>query len=198
MPIYSTPVWQSEYENFEENREKFLEFVHNYRENNPEGKNVSNVGGYQSPKTLQLEGVFSDLYDHICSIALKAASDLDFIDLDIGISSAWININDHKGCINAQHIHDSVFAGVFYLSAPEGSGKLILKNTSMNEMWPGSKLSSEKNQFTATDVQIDPVEGDIILWPSYLPHSVNPNTHDGERISISFNIDFAPKGSLRS
>jgi len=37
-------------------------------------------------------------------------------------------------------------------------------------------------------MSVDPVEGFLFMWPSYLPHSVDQNNHDEERISISFNI----------
>ena len=52
----------------------------------------------------------------------------------------------------------------------------------------------KKNQFTGESIRIEPLEGNIILFPSYLPHSVETNNHDEERISISFNIIALPKG----
>ena len=45
-------------------------------------------------------------------------------------------------------------------------------------------------------IRIEPVEGNIILFPSYLPHSVETNNHDEERISISFNLIALPKGTI--
>ena len=38
------------------------------------------------------------------------------------------------------------------------------------------------------DTEIMPRSGLLILFPSFLPHSVNPNLSEEERISISFNI----------
>ena len=43
---------------------------------------------------------------------------------------------------------------------------------------------------------IEPEEGSILFFPSYLPHSVTTNNHDEERISISFNVIALPKGSI--
>ena len=37
--------------------------------------------------------------------------------------------------------------------------------------------------------QIKPMEGDLLLFPAYLPHSVGMNLSDEDRIVISFNID---------
>jgi hypothetical protein len=54
----------------------------------------------------------------------------------------------------------------------------------------------KKNQYTGESIKISPVEGNLMIWPSYLPHSVETNNHDDERISISFNIVVLPKNSI--
>ena len=40
---------------------------------------------------------------------------------------------------------------------------------------------------------ISPVEGSLVLFPSYLDHSVNENISNEERIVISFNISLLLK-----
>ena len=40
---------------------------------------------------------------------------------------------------------------------------------------------------------ITPVEGGLVLFPSYLDHSVNENYSNEERIVISFNINLVLK-----
>jgi uncharacterized protein (TIGR02466 family) len=129
-------------------------------------------------------------------MAYKAIADLDFIDCDIAMTEAWLNINDSRQCMNTEHVHGDVFSGVFYVQTPEGSGKLSIANPGINRMWGGCQLASLKNQFTGETIRIEPVEGNIILFPSYVPHSVETNDHDEERISISFNIIALPKGSI--
>jgi uncharacterized protein (TIGR02466 family) len=197
MPIYSTPLWQSDYPEFEEHKDIFLKSVREYRDQNPSIQR-SNISGYHSPETLQTVPELRPLFEYICKIAFKACADLDFIDCDIAITSAWLNINNSRQCMNSEHIHGEVFSGVFYLSAPEESGKLVIQNPGMNRMWKGSFLTSEKNRFTGECIRIDPVEGNIILFPSYIPHSVETNNHDEERISISFNMIAVPKGHINN
>jgi uncharacterized protein (TIGR02466 family) len=197
MPIYSVPLWNSEYPEFEEHKEKFLSAIKEYKEQNPSKKTPrSNVAGYQSPDTLQHVSELCPLFEYICQMGFKACADLDFIDCDIALTSAWMNINDSRQCMNSEHIHGDVFSGVFYLQTPEESGKLCLVNPAINRMWQGCSLTSKKNQFTGESIKIEPVEGNIILFPSYLPHSVETNNHDEERISISFNLIALPKGSI--
>ena len=195
IPVYTTPLWQSKYPEFEKNKEIFLDVVREYKDKNPSVE-LSNISGYQSPMTLQKVPELNSLFGYICRLAKKATNDIDFIDCDIALTSAWVNINDSRQCMNSEHIHSDVFSGVFYLKAPEGSGKLVIKNHTINQMWEGCKFALQKNQFTAESIRIEPEEGSIILFPSYLPHFVETNNHDEERISISFNVTVAPKGSF--
>jgi uncharacterized protein (TIGR02466 family) len=197
ISIYSVPLWQSEYPEFEENKEVFLSAIRKYKEKNPTKKIPrSNVKGYQSPDTLHHVEELRPLFEYICQMAFRAIGDLDFVDCDIAITSSWLNINDSRQCMNSEHIHGEVFSGVFYLKAPDESGNLCLQNTCINKMWKGCDLTSSKNQFTAETVRIEPIEGTILLFPSYLPHSVETNNHDEERISISFNLIALPKGLI--
>ena len=129
-------------------------------------------------------------------IVIKAAEDLGFIPIDVALTSVWFNINDSRQCMNAEHTHGDTFSGVFYLKAPEGSGRLVLQNPGINRLWQGLSLVERKNQFTGEKISIAPVEGNIVMFPSYLPHWVEPNDHDDERISISFNVICLPEGSL--
>ena len=98
--------------------------------------------------------------------------------------------------MNSEHVHDRMFSGVFYLQVPEGSGRLVVQNPGINRMWDGCQMTSNKNQYTAEISNIEPVEGDILFFPSYLPHSVETNNHDEERISISFNVITIPNGTM--
>lgn len=195
MPIYSVPLWQSEYPEFDEHKEIFLNAVRTYKDQNPSVQK-SNIAGYHSPETLQGVPELRPLFEYLCQLGFKAVADLEFVDCDIALTSAWMNINDTRQCMNGEHVHGEVFSGVFYLSAPEESGKLVLQNPAINRMWNGCALTSHKNQFTGESIRIEPVEGNILLFPSYLSHSVETNNHDEERISISFNLIALPKGSI--
>lgn len=196
MPIYSVPLWQSEYPEFEEHKEIILNACKRYQQENPISENKSNICGYQSPRFLHAKEELRSLFEYICQMGFKASSDLDFIDCDVFITSSWVSVNSSRQCMNSEHVHGEVFSGVFYLSAPEESGKLVLQNPAINRMWKGCALTSQKNPFTGESIRIEPVEGNILLFPSYLPHSVETNNHDKERISISFNLIALPKGSV--
>lgn len=195
IPIYSIPLWQSEYPDYEDEKEVILTALKKYKKETP-NQEKSNICGYQSLDNLYAVEELNSLFEYVCQLAHKAVSDLEFIDCDIALTGAWLNVNDSRQCMNSEHIHEGVFSGVFYINAPEGSGKLVLQNPGINRMWSGSKLTGQKNQFTGESIRIEPVEGNILLFPSYLPHYVETNNHDEERISISFNVIALPKGSI--
>ncbi len=196
LPAYTTPIWESTYPEFSEHKSLFLDVVKKYKEENPSEKD-SNIFGYQSPKTLQTIPELSPLYQYICEMSFKAIIDLEFIDCDIALTSAWLNVNDTKQCMNSEHIYDDVFTGVFYLHTPEKSGSMVIKNQAINPMWKGCKLRSNKNQLNAETIRVSPGEGGIVLLPAYLPYYVEPNDHDEERITISFNVIALPKGTIQ-
>jgi uncharacterized protein (TIGR02466 family) len=198
VPIFSTPVWMSVFPDFENHKDSFLACVRNFKNKNPQGENKSNISGYQSPFTLQGEGELRPIFQYVCEMAMQAVQDLNFIDSNIFLTHAWVNFNDTRQCMNSEHVHGEVFSGVFYLQAPPESGKLVLTNPGMNRLWGGCQLVKEKNQFTGEMMKIEPEEGSIILFPSYLPHAVETNNHDEERISISFNLMVLPEGQFVS
>jgi uncharacterized protein (TIGR02466 family) len=196
LPTFSTPIWMSVYPDFEEHKTSFLTCVRNFKENNPQGEHKSNIAGYQSPFTLQGEEELRPLFQYVCEMAIQAVQDLNFIPNNIFLTHAWVNFNDSRECMNSEHVHGEVFSGVFYLKVPPNSGKLVLNNSAMNRLWSGCSLIQEKNQFTGEQMKIEPEEGSIILFPAYLPHSVETNSHDDERISISFNLMVLPEGQF--
>ena len=100
MPIYSVPLWQSEYPEFDEHKEIFLNAVRTYKEQNPSAQK-SNIAGYHSPETLQGVEELRPLFEYLCQLGFKAVGDLDFVDCDIALTSAWMNINDTRQCMNS-------------------------------------------------------------------------------------------------
>ena len=187
-PIYSVPLWTSEYPDFEENKESYLEILRNFKNEFPQEETKSNRNGYHSPDTVHRIPELAPLFEYICQLGWRAVTDLNFNECKIAITSAWVNFNDNRSAYHCEHVHEHTFSGVFYVKAPEGSGKLNIINPAINNMWIGNGMVDQKNQFTAQKISIEPVEGNILLFPSYVSHAVETNDHDDERIAISFNM----------
>jgi len=193
IQIYATPVWESAYPEFNDHKQQFLDCVTKFKTKYPDGIHKSNINGYQSPMTLTHETSMAPLFEYIAQTAQKAMFDMQFVNCDVYISAAWVNFNESRNQYNCEHIHQDTFSGVFYLQVPENSGKLCLVNPGMNPLWQGAMLVDKKNKFNADRLRIEPKESQLLLWPSYLSHAVEPNSHDETRISISFNVICIPK-----
>ena len=193
IQIYSTPLWESTYPNFNEHKQQFLDRVTAFKETNSDGISKSNINGYQSPMNLTNEEDMAPLFEFVAQMAQKAIFDLQFVNCDVYLTASWVNFNDSRNQYIAEHVHQDTFSGVFYLQIPEKSGKLVLVNPGLNPLWQGAMLVDKKNKFNADRLRIEPKEGQVLLWPSYLTHAVEPNDHDETRISVAFNVICIPK-----
>ena len=76
---------------------------------------------------------------------------------------------------------------------PEGAGRLKLEDPRLPMMMAAPPLKSDAPAKRFDYIQ--PKQGDIILWESWLRHEVMPSQREDARISISFNyslIDSSP------
>ena len=86
------------------------------------------------------------------------------------ITALWGNIY-HKGDYTDPHDHmPAAYSFTYYVKVPEGSAPLILDD--LGEIWT-------------------PKEGDLVLFPAHLKHSVPKHTIDEDRISIAGNLTTA-------
>ena len=98
----------------------------------------------------------------------------------------WCSVyreGDHHG----SHNHpNSLIAGTYYAQVVADSSSITLeapwKNHVMHDTLP----------FKESTYPYKPNAGDMLLWPSWLDHRVNPQVKtDNPRIAISFNLDYA-------
>ena len=92
----------------------------------------------------------------------------------------WAGVGE-PGSENREHTHTNSFlSGTIYFQS-EGTGKIefmpyLYVYRTMLPQWPyyGSSF-------------YDPLDGDILIFPSYLLHKVERNPSEFQRINISFN-----------
>ena len=107
--------------------------------------------------------------------------------LDWYITGSWLNINK-PGEHHHSHYHpNSYLSAVFYITCLPND-HIVFRNRSSglyNNIEFPKKKSTEWN---ATGISQNVIEGDLIIFPSWVSHSVNRNeTKNRERISLSFN-----------
>ena len=107
------------------------------------------------------------------------------------ITQSWLNFNGHNQALH-EHIHpNSIVSGVWY---PQIDTKMPPIKFSKNQQsqW---QLSTEKyNSFNGMVCMFPMNKGELIIFPSWIRHSVPINTKNSDRISLSFNT--WAKGSL--
>lgn len=93
----------------------------------------------------------------------------------------WTNVNN-PGSRNVIHSHSqSHFSCVYYIQGTD-TGDLRLVN-------PSNLLSNTINSgIFVRDFYFSPRDGDLILWPGWIPHEVEPNLSNKQRINIVFDI----------
>ena len=114
-------------------------------------------------------------------------------DSEMVITQSWHNMNG-KGESHHEHSHpNSMVSGVWYPQIYESSPPIQFRKQHQRDV----ELSIAKyNNFNSSTFLIPMKAGELILFPSDLPHSVPINQSDQERISLSFNT--WTKGSMGS
>jgi hypothetical protein len=103
---------------------------------------------------------------------------------------AWVNINPLGG-YNVQHTHpNSDYTFVYYLT--DSTVEIVLNHPHQFEQFNHAVSVDEQygRQYGLSSIhKIKPKRGDILMFPSYVPHHVESNTVSRDRISISWNSD---------
>jgi uncharacterized protein (TIGR02466 family) len=174
--IFFVPIWGYIIKGEQYHSSDYLDLIENLQATEPSARK-SNFGGWQSRDNLHKEGVFQELNKSLLLLANDIAKSQALP--PVHLISMWANIN-YKNSFNAPHTHEGIFSGVFYLTAPENSGKLIFKNP---------VVRSETSPYKLADYPIQPAPLACIIFPSWLEHYVEPSLSDEKRVSLSFNFD---------
>ena len=107
---------------------------------------------------------------------------------ELKITGMWTIINPSQAS-NARHIHSNNFiSAAYYVKANKDSGDIVFYDPRSANSIRTPKVN-EPNKLNSNLFSITPKEGLLVLFPSYLHHSVESKRSDEERIVISFNIN---------
>jgi uncharacterized protein (TIGR02466 family) len=147
-------------------------------------------GGWHSDTDL-LEwggGPVRQIADHALRLATANTKTVKGAELRWAVE-AWANVNG-TGAGNAPHIHGgNYWAAVYYVKKGHGEGgRLWLHDPRM----PGLRMYAPSLRFTGAGPEgayrFQPEAGQLVLFPAWLMHSVEPWSGDDQRISIAMNI----------
>jgi len=150
----------------------------------------SNVSGWHSNNILNNQKFFN-LTEKITSIASEEFSHVLNKDRILKLNNCWFNINN-KGAYNQSHVHPmSVLSGVLFVDA-EKSSPILFENINYYSQFYLDGCLEEKfkvNFGVLLDASYSPINGTMLIFPSYLHHSVRQNLQNKDRITISFNFN---------
>ena len=143
--------------------------------------------GWQSGHDLHKLDAFHELIE---SIDVTVRDVLDYLrigEVAFEITGCWANMNA-PGAAHGLHSHPNNFlSGVYYVRVPSGGDTINFHDPRSQTgilRPPVVELSADNTDQVVVRVS----EGTVLLFPAWLPHSVDANRGDRDRISVSFNV----------
>jgi uncharacterized protein (TIGR02466 family) len=145
--------------------------------------------GWQSGQALHECAELQALFSCVRHLAGSILRFLRIRQADLEVTGCWATILS-RGAMHRVHSHPNNFlSGVYYIRVPPGADTINFhdpRSQSRVIRPPVTELTAENTDQVVVRVQ----NGTLLMFPSYLDHSVDTNTVDDERISISFNMMF--------
>ena len=187
--IFPTPIWTMQLDKYENVNELMFNYIKSQQKSDEIGINKSNVKGWHS-KDFDLNDKDPQTFiAFILPSIEQVMTDMnwDKIKQTAKINNMWAIINT-GGSANLRHQHgNSTISGAYYVRAPINSGDIVFYDPRPAPVYSHPNVTNP-NILNAQVNGVSPKEGALVLFPSYLDHSVNENKSAEERIVISFNI----------
>ena len=192
LKFFAQPVLKYKVENFSYFNEGLLEYIKKMNKEDNVGITRSNRGGWHSkPFDLKdknsiqhkfLMETTKYVFDAIKTFGWKLIPERTMV------TEMWAIINKPHD-FNVIHTHpNSYLSAAYYVKAPKNGGKFVVENplSVAKHSYPALE---KQNEFNIKIAGLDVKEGELLIFPAYLPHKVEENKADEDRIVISFNIN---------
>ncbi|MEX2124609.1 MAG: 2OG-Fe(II) oxygenase family protein [Woeseia sp.] len=157
---------------------------------NPDFGGIPPGGSWQSAQHLHHREQLADLSSCIHRTAQTVLRFLRVGTNAIEITACWANVNA-KGTAHAIHSHPNNFlSGIYYVQTHPGADSVNFHDPRPQTgiiRPPVTELTSQNTDQVVVTVS----DGTLLMFPSWLAHSVAPNKSDKLRISTSFNMMFS-------
>ena len=152
---------------------------------------IETYGSWVTRDDLQDLPKFKELTSVLMEEAARALDILTIKRDSHYISCMWANIAP-VGTAHMEHIHaNSMYSGVVYLQSPEGSQPTIFADPRPGAQMLQPDYENPNPNILGARWSTAGERGGICIFPSWLPHSVQPvpaTDSNIERITLSFNI----------
>ena len=177
LQIFPTPILITKYEG---DLSKELKYVDNL----PYKEQKSNAN-FKSKDTYLMEiEELKNIKNFFYESLNKYTKNISQSDQRLVITQCWANKNP-PGSKHHEHVHpNSILSGVFYLKQDKTLPPIQFNQSIQHVM----KLDPKKyNNLNSETFLLPCVDGELLLFPSNLKHSVPTNLGKEARISLSFN-----------
>ena len=191
LQLFPTCVWRYEVADAGRLNARLTATLDEIRAGTPSrGKNP---GSWQSPGDLHSRAEFRELTEAIVQALERVMDYLQIKHKGLIITNCWANVTKDGASHHAHSHPNNLLSGVYYVSAPENSAKIVFEDPrpQAHVMIPAYKSYTPQN--TARQ-PFEAAEGVMLIFPSWLEHLVEEHKSERERISIAFNA--VPKGRL--
>ena len=192
--LFPTPIWTIQLDNYKEVNEQMYKYIKSKKENDKIGISKSNIKGWHSKDFNLNEKEPQDFIAFILPAIEKIMTDMDWdkVNQTAKIINMWAIVNT-GGSANLRHQHgNSTISAAYYVRAPKNSGDIVFYDPRPAAVYFHPNVV-KPNLLNAQVNGIGPKEGALVLFPSYVEHSVNENLSNEERIVVSFNIKIDTK-----
>ena len=147
------------------------------------GDSKSSVSNPVNPHQLKEFSEFYKWVNPICGNIAKVQWDIhEKIRLEVG--NSWVNYHNNSGYTKEHHHGASVMVVTAYLNLPKNGGFIEFRDPM--EFQRGFLIKNTKN----SEWKEVPAEtGDVLIFPGWLRHRVQPNTSNEKRWVLTTNID---------
>jgi len=107
--------------------------------------------------------------------------------VNLRITQSWLNKTKPQEYHHPHNHANSYLSAILYISCLPNDG-IIFKDRSLRSYDNFNFSNKEPTRWNVGSMIQNVIEGDLIIFPSWIPHQVSVNkTKDKERISLSFN-----------
>ena len=190
--LFSVPIFHYKLDNYKEINKELLNYILELQKSDKTGNAHSNKGGWHSQNfdivnqgpPINFLNKIKDYLKHIISNEFG----WKYTPNKQRIVAMWAIINK-KNSFNVMHNHQNCyFSSTYYVKKPKSSGDITFFDPKEAKTYRFPKIE-KYTEYSAGAVTIKPEEGDLLIFPSYLYHSVGENLSEDDRVAISFNVD---------
>ena len=192
LKFFPEPIFKYKFEKYKEFNKKLEKYIYDLYKKDKQGIVRSNRGGWHSNnfelrEQNSIQNKFAlELQKYILNVFQNYGWKTE--NKNIRIREMWAIINK-KNDFNVLHTHPNSFlSAAYYVKASKNCGKFQIENPNIakRHYFPEALNKNELNM-TVAGLHIN--EGELLIFPGYLPHKVSNNESDDDRIVISFNVD---------